>query len=921
MALLGPPRSETPSATATVATLVIVHAGLSLPEALEAVGRQVYEPESVVVVGGGSRARDMSGSHGWVETLAEALADLDDAVTHVWLLHDDSIPRPDALEALVRESVRSESEVVGSKILRAGHHGVLESVGLATDVFEVPVTGLDSGELDQEQYDVLRDVAFVSGSSILIGRGLLEQLGGMDPRLEHSSAALDLCQRARLAGARVMVVPSAEVLHDGTCTTRVPRWRSEAGRLRMMLKSYSWMSLAWVVPLNFVLGLLEALVAPLIGRWRLWVFIRSWAWNLVRLPETLRLRRQVKRAVGDEELFRYQVRGSVRVSSFFQAIGARFVALSTSRRLRTVGHLVETGQETVRRPVVAALFGGVGFALFLSRQFWSDGVAAVGYALPLPASAGATLRSFAGGWNPADLGSPAPLRPLLGLMALAQSALLGKASLAMTVVMVVAFVAGVVGTARLLGPFGVRPLARYAAGVLLVAGPGARVLAGDGMWHGLVAMSVLPWILATCLHRRGTVAAVATAGLLTALAAAFLPLMLLVPTVLLGLWALIAGGKSGVGVGRSALAGLVAVPALLPWIGALDDIRFFVESGPDAFWSPSPWALVLVAVAFVTATMAGSRLLAGLAGWGAISIVAGAILARSGSFGWGSDPGATGLAVVGLGVAMLAGAALELGAEAFASLGWRRYSSLIASVAASVLLLGTITLAIPGRAGFAAAGFDEAIGFAAEDQPGRILIVGDEAEIPGGGRPITGAVSYRVFSTPQPRLWEAWPSPARAGDKALADVLAATLDGSTFRLGTELEPFGVRWILAIEAGPVSEALDAQLDLFPLGLADVKAYKVEVDSQRAVDTVGGVWAWEGPDYVGPAGPRSVRIAENGDTRWGDSSQAAGWANLVTTDSGRIRFGPIGSLQAAAWVALGWSVLLIVGAVLGRLRSRS
>jgi hypothetical protein len=270
---------------------------------------------------------------------------------------------------------------------------------------------------------------------------------------------------------------------------------------------------------------------------------------------------------------------------------------------------------------------------------------------------------------------------------------------------------------------------------------------------------------------------------------------------------------------------------------------------------------------------------------------------------------------------MLAGAALELGAEAFASYGWRRYSSLIASVAASALLLGTITLALPGRAGFAADGFDEAIGFAAEDQPGRILIIGDEAQIPGGGRALTGAVGYRVFSTPRPRMWEAWPSPVRAGDRALANVLAATLDGSTFRLGAELEQFGVRWIMATEAGRVSEALDAQLDLFPLGLADVKAYKVEADSQRAVDTARGIWIWEGPDYVGPAGPRSVRVSENGDSRWGESSQAAGWANLVTTDSGRIRFGPIGSLQTAAWVALGWSALLVVGAALGRLRSRS
>lgn len=921
MALLGPQWSESPSATATVAALVVVHTGPSLPEALEAVGRQVYEPESVVVVGGGSRAQELSIGHGWAETLSDAVAGLDDDVSHLWLLHDDSIPRPDALAALMAESVRSGSEVVGAKILRAGQHGALESVGMATDVFEVAVTGLDFAELDQQQYDVLRDVAFVAGSSILIERALFERLQGPDPRLDHVSAALDLCQRARLAGARVMVVPSAEVLHDGTCSKAAPRWRLEAGRLRSMLKSYTWVSLAWVVPLNFVLGLFEALVAPLIGRWRLGTFIRAWSWNLFRLPETMRLRRGVTREVGDEELFRYQVRGSVRISSFLQAIGARFVAVTTSRRMRTVGHLVESGQETVRRPVVAALLGGVGFALFLSRQFWTDGVAAAGFALPLPESAAATLRAFAGGWNPSELGSPAPLRPIHGLMALVQAALFDHPGLALTVVLVAALVAGVMGVARLLGPFGVRPAARYAAGTLLVAGPGARVLAGEGTWHGLVAMSVLPWILVLCLHRRETLLAIVGAGLLTALTAAFLPLMLLVPVVVLGIWGLIAGGMSGLAAGRAVAAGLIAVPALLPWIGALNDVRFFLESGPDAFWSPSGWVMGLVIAAFVMVISAGQRLLAYLAGWGALMVVGGAVLARSGGFDWGTDPGATGLAVAGLGIAIVAGAALEQGALAFASLGWRRYFSVIGSIAAAALLLGTATMAIPGRAGFPADGIDDQIGFAAEDQPGRILLIGSEAEMPGGGRALSGGVAYRVVSTPLPRLWEAWPTPARAGDDALTDVLAATLDGSTFRLGGELEPFGVRWILATEAGPVSDMLDNQLDLFPLGLADVKAYEVEADSQRARDTAGTIWVWEGPDYLGPSGTRSVRLAENGDTRWGDRWEADGWANLATTSSGRVRFGPIGSLQAAAWVALGWSIALAAVFVVLRLRSKS
>ncbi len=153
----------------------------------------------------------------------------------------------------------------------------------------------------------------------------------------------------------------------------------------------------------------------------------------------------------------------------------------------------------------------------------------------------------------------------------------------------------------------------------------------------------------------------------------------------------------------------------------------------------------------------------------------------------------------------------------------------------------------------------------------------------------------------------------------MTDVLVGALEGSSFRLGAELEQFGVRWILATESGQVSDALDGQLDLFPLGLADVKAYEVEADSQRAFDTSGAAWVWEGPDYVGPAGPRTVRLAENGDERWGESRLAADWANLAATDSGRLRFGPIQTLQIAAWVALGWAALLTVAALVVRRKS--
>ncbi len=922
MALLDPPRSDSPTATALVAVLVVVHEGSALSAALEAVERQVYEPESITVVGGDAGTHQTVEASQWAASINEAVTALDDAITHVWLLHDDSIPRPDALGALVREGGRARADLVGSKILVSGHPGKLESVGLATDVFEVPASGLDREEVDQEQYDVLRDVAFVAGSSILIDRTMFERVAGPDPLLEPMTAALDLCQRVRLAGGRVVVVPSAEVLHDGSCERDSKPWRVEAGRIRSMFKAYSPVTLLWVVPFSFVLGLLEALVSPLFGRWRLFAFLRAWAWNLMRLPSTIGVRRRVERQVGDAELFRFQVRGSARLTAFTQRAADYFVRVTESERVRNLGSLVETSQETVRRPVVASLLAGVAFALFATRQLWIDGVASIGYALAPAGSLAATLDAYAGGWNPAGLGSAEPLRPIIGAVSLVQVALLGSASLALPVILVSAAVAGVIGMARLLGPFGVRPAARYSAGILFIGGPAVRSLAGDGVWHGLVAMAVLPWILSVVLHRRRTGASIVATALLTAIGAAFLPLLLVLPAVLMALWMLVESEGGNLRVGRAAGGAVLAVPALLPWVGALDDLSFRFTVGPDFFWSPSIWVVAVTAAAALVLLAAAPRPISQLAGWGALMASGGAILARSGSFGWGTDPGATGLVAVGVGMSVIVGAGLETAARSFETAGVNRYLRLLAGLGPVLLLVGTITIALPGRLGLPASGLVDTLAFTSETAPGRALLIGDEAAMPGGGQALAGGIHYRVVSTPVPWLWEAWPTPQQAGDLALGAAVSSALSGEDFRLGEKLAEFGIGWIVATGEGPITAALDAQLDLLPLALTDTRAYQVEVPAPRAIDSTGTEWISTGVGYVGPGGERTIRIAENADTRWGDRWEPDGWANRVTVDDGLVQFGPVGRLKWAALVGLIWTGLLALGAAAIRERgSRS
>jgi len=378
------------------------------------------------------------------------------------------------------------------------------------------------------------------------------------------------------------------------------------------------------------------------------------------------------------------------------------------------------------------------------------------------------------------------------------------------------------------------------------------------------------------------------------------------------MWTLIDSDGGLLRVGRAAGGAALAVPALLPWIGTLDDLRFLLTAGPDFFWSPSVWVAVVTATTALLLLVAAPRPMAQLAGWGALMGSGGAILARSGSFGWGTDPGAAGLVAVGVGMGVIVGAGFETAARALESTGPNRYLRVLAGVGAALLLIGTITIALPGRLGLPASGLADTLAFTSEAAPGRVLLIGDEGAMPGGGLVLAGGLHFRVVATPVPHLWEAWPTPEQAGDLALGAAVSAALSGEEFRLGENLATFGIGWIVATDAGAVTSALDAQLDLLPLALPDTRAYQVEVAAPRAVDSTGTRWISSGVDYSGPAGERTVRIAENGDSRWGDQWEPDGWANRVTVESGLVEFGPIGRLKSAALVALLWSGLLVLAA---------
>jgi GT2 family glycosyltransferase len=151
----------------------------------------------------------------------------------VWLLAQDTAPEPDALNRLAGSLELSPSVAfVAPKLVRWDDRSEIVSLGVAMTRFGRTI-GLADDELDQGQHDAREDVLGADVRGILVRREAWEKLRGLDRGLAGADEGLDLGVRARLAGARVSLVPGALVATagDGAAGLPVPLYPQRQRRI------------------------------------------------------------------------------------------------------------------------------------------------------------------------------------------------------------------------------------------------------------------------------------------------------------------------------------------------------------------------------------------------------------------------------------------------------------------------------------------------------------------------------------------------------------------------------------------------------------------------------------------------------------------------------------------------------------------
>lgn len=90
--------------------------------------------------------------------------------------------------------------------------------------------------LEVEDQAVLQPVQAISGALMLVPRALFERIGGFDPGYRLHAEDLDLCRRARQAGAVVAVANQVRVVHERGVSARAQplfvEWHKHRGLAR-----------------------------------------------------------------------------------------------------------------------------------------------------------------------------------------------------------------------------------------------------------------------------------------------------------------------------------------------------------------------------------------------------------------------------------------------------------------------------------------------------------------------------------------------------------------------------------------------------------------------------------------------------------------------------------------------------------------
>ncbi len=365
------------------------------------------------------------------------------------ICRDHSAPSADAVRVMVEEALQANAGAVGPKLVSQADDRRLVSAGIAMDRFGDAIPNADVGELDQGQHDSTHFTFGLDGGFLLMRADLFVTLGGFDPTIEGDGAGLELCWRARLAGAQIAIASDVRVRVFDDDLEVADEALSARHSLRALLRNSSFIQLLVVVPVVVLRQAAVAIGGLLGGRTEpARAAVQAWTWNLSHGFSLLRGRlatRKIRR-ISDGDLSN-AMNPTQR--------GLRAAARASAERTGTDGTLLSRNRELWNGVVRFTILVWLGILLVVlvgSRGILGRGVTEIHEFVRIDASPGRLLRQAWSGWNPTGLGSAGVGAPAQGLLGLAGLLFFGRMAGLQTALVLGALPVAALGAWRLTRP-------------------------------------------------------------------------------------------------------------------------------------------------------------------------------------------------------------------------------------------------------------------------------------------------------------------------------------------------------------------------------------------------------------------------------------------------------------------------------------
>ena len=546
-------------APAVVAVVVTTGPGPGLEAAVASLAAQNYGELSLLVMANGESehvaarvaavapsafVRVLEENRGFAAACNEASLMVEGSAFLVFC-HDDVRLEPDVVQLMVECAFRTNAGIVTPKFVTYDDSLVLVHVGQTCDRFGVVRERVVPGEIDHGQQDLERDVFVAPGGVTLVRTDLFVTLRGFDPLISVMGENLDLCWRAQVAGARIVVAPEARVAHRETIATgerqvtalgtRHASRQDLQRRHQLLVVSTGWGVLQTLITIALLaaMDVMELSVAVLgrdgdragaiLGAWR-------WLFKHRRVVRSRRRQRHETRVLSDAELHRLQITGASRMKHFVWTLLRE--GLDRARGIMPPEALLEAHHDEM----VNGETEGVGFAAAFSEDEEFDDIPGPSALEPHPSRLLTSFRSqasvvvvvvllwfvgsrnlvamhlpligrlapldswwsmwrhFFASWSPNGVGTATPGMPGYGVLGVAGTFVFGRMGILPRLALIAAVPLGAFGVSRLLrGKVSNR--ARVIASVASLALPLGLNMISAGRIDVLVVVAGLPFVV------------------------------------------------------------------------------------------------------------------------------------------------------------------------------------------------------------------------------------------------------------------------------------------------------------------------------------------------------------------------------------------------------------------------------------------